>query len=563
MNEVKSPKYANCESEFTYAELRASLFYVDAYSETLKVSIFSLINYLQNISNRFEKEVTKHFNVLFTSDRLDTKAWHILRKKHLESDEVFDTKSLESKKNEEKVYYFINFLSIKAKHTLFRWISEIHLESGLTSSKLNMLYTLTQDLGVSRKDAVKTLKAISTHSEEVYRMINGMTSRAKILSYLYTVLTFIKSGNHIDGIEKKALQDLKKSYGIDYDDKVFWTNYLDIIEGRSEGLVFDDIEAEIAPFLAALTLLCFEDNEIHPNELNCILPILKRFNKDKSYLKETAFAYRDIELKDILNGISFKGLIYLLINCLHLSWADKRVTTEEFGFFKTLTTIIKEKNKVTDNADELYIIFLQFVFENPDFCLRNEGKDAKAMNQFMTSVLSLSVPIRTILFFIETFLNAKGIQHDKRTLLAILSTLEIEDVEKTEIISDCLESNSDESVKRLMLLAIMKLEYVLKNDSDEKMIETIVDIIEQLPEPSDFEKSSIVFFIMKAILLDSSIQKEEKEYFEEIALKINADQDLIRKFSVILFLETAVKFDFDGWHDYKKYKEEFKTKLLR
>lgn len=563
MNDVKSPKYANCESEFTYAELRASLFYVDAYSETLKVSIFTLINYLQNISNRFEEEVTKHFNVLFSSDRLDTQAWHILRKKHLESDEVFDTKSLESKKNEEKVYYFLNFLSINAKHTLFRWIAEIHLESDLTSSKLNMLYTLAQDLGVSRKDAVKTLKAISTHSEEVYRMINGMTSRAKILSYLYTVLTFIKSGNHIDGIEKKALQDLKKSYGIDYDDKVFWTNYLDIIEGRSEGIVFDDIEAEIAPFLAALTLLCFEDNEIHPNELNCILPILKRFNKDKSYLKETAFAYRDIELKDILNGISFKGLIYLLINCLHLSWTDKRVTTEEFGFFKTLTTLIKEKNKVTDNADELYIIFLQILFENPDFCLRNEGKDAKAMNKFMTSVLSLSVPIRTILFFIETFLNAKGIQHDKKTLLTILSTLDIDDVEKTEIISDCLESNSDESVKRLMLLAIMKLEYVLKNDSDENMIETIVDIIEQLPEPSDFEKSSIVFFIMKAILLDRSIENEEKEYFEDLALKINADQDLIRKFSLILFLETAVKFDFDGWHDYKKYKEELKTRLLK
>lgn len=551
------PSYALEESKMTFNDIAGTMMLINECLGDLSISKAVMLNYFFKVFNDYPSDQTELIRQYFDANNLSEKQWDHIVVTIGKTIPDFHGTVLRPMSHEAKKTHFLQFVDHKRRYTLLRQCAEMLLEDqDLTSKKISNLYLFAKDLGIQNRESTPILQGVSSHHDKILRMLNNMTSRSKVLSYLYTVQTFIKSGHHVDGKEKDAIMNLRTSYKLDYGNRVFWNEYLGILEGIQESFKFEEAQNELPRIFAAFTLLLFEDDDLNEQELKCLYKALKEFNQDKEFLKNAMNDFKGVPLEEIISELSPRALVLLMIKCFYFAWADGNISKEEFKVFGTISKEIKNRNVVLEDADSYYILFLQFLFEHPEFCLRNEGRDAVAMNRFFKKIIPTKIPFRTTMFFIESFLNTRGIEHDEGTLKTILNCLEIEEDEIPDIIQDCLDQESTGAQKRYMLLGLMKVEYLLHNKYSAKLLNSILEVFEYLPSPTLLEKNCVAYFILRAILFDKEIDEEEKDFFEEIAFEMKVDQEIIRKYTIYLFLETAVKYDFEGWHDYEEYRNE-------
>lgn len=554
---LKLPVEANFEEKFENSHVIALLRFLELNTETLNLTDDQFFAQLPVIIQAIK---TNEFRSIHQNPNVDIKVWHRFNQEVDKNYPSFSDDKLGSFSDQEKELYYIENIPIELRPTAMKIGVQLIVGRGKLNAKIiERAYKFAKKFQLPKRVTSHILTSISAHNEKVLLMIKSMPAKTRIMSYLYVVKVFLETGHHLDTEEAKALVTLRNQYGLDFTDHQFWQEYLSVLEGSKSGLKFKDCDSELDRIVAALAILIFEDGDINKAEAQEMKEVLDRFDMDSKTFKEVKNRYIGVEFDEIIKPLSDRALLYLLVQSLYVACADGKINKGESAIFQKIAKIMKGKNIKIEDADSLYLFFLQFLFENPNFCQLKEGRDAKAIDKFLRESISLKVPLLTAVYFIESFLNTKGIVHTKETFKMILSCIGMEKDTIPEAMEVCFDEETKATDKHQMLLAIMKVQYLIEFGASKEMIDSAKFILENIPKPTQDEANAVSYHMLRAILLDEEISKQELDIFEEVAFQIKVNQSVVHQYTNYLFLETAMKYNFRGWIDYEEFRKE-KTK---
>lgn len=419
----------------------------------------------------------------------------------------------------------------------------------LSVNTVEALYRVCEGLGISTEGVNSILLRNSQHGKNMVKKVRAMPTHSQVRCYIYTALAFLQSRGNLDSQERAALQTLRKAFLLDFTGWRFWKEYVRLLEGNHE-LVFDaGLRGEREKVFAACSLVAFSDGELHPEEKLRLKRLVRSLGLNEN-VERILDAYKGTPVEEIVSGLSDKAFVFFVVKALELVWADKRVAGGEGKALERVAKLAKRKIIKVRDAEALYLLFLSFLFENPDIC---EGKSSEVVIQthrFLSKALEVKTPLRTLIYFLETHGNARGIVFEREELQKIFNCLELDPDLEESILSDCLDETWDNSQKRNMLLGIFELDRFIDDAKNETLLENLEGVLKKISGPGESEKSMVAYFVLRAILLDRKVEVKEAEFFENFVFKHKVDQSHIREFCAYLLLETAVKYRFDGWIDY-------------
>jgi hypothetical protein len=556
------------EGQFGEEELAAYFLFMQEARSYFSLPDFKLFEHVITVLKDFNQEELKPYfrYVDNVQPLINSKNWHEIKKHAEKTLNVPTDYDFVNQSDEEKVRYYLKYFPINKRPTLFRHVAEIALNGNKLNKKVvDKLYQFGNSMALSKPQTSYILTRVSSHTDDLIKELSLMTTKGKVLAYLCTVQAFLQSGLEITGSEKKAIMDLRASYNLNFSDWNFWDEYLRILEGDKEVIDVDDCQEEMPRLFAAFSCVASEavvDNVVTgekvfdyevKEEIQELIEMFGLKEKDVEHVGK----FKGQHFTEIVSELSDRAIVFLLIKSLYIVWADERIKKSEAEFISLIVDTIRERDFVLQESGSFYLLFLQFLFENVDF-VEDKPEQATKINKFFREIITFRTPIKTIVFFIESFFNGRGVNHQEPELRKILNCLDVDEFEMDEIVRECLDETSEANEKKTMLHLVMKVEYLLRNKPSKELNAEINELFKKIHKPNISEKNLIGYFILKSLLLDENLTDDERAFFEDIAFQLKVDQEVMQRYTIFLFLETAVRYDFEGWLDYEKFRDEHK-----
>lgn len=434
----------------------------------------------------------------------------------------------------------------------YYFISLIALSNGkLSKSKIDTLFQIANYYHIPRELASDILRDTSSHNNEILRMLSNMGSKARVLSYLYTVRLMFENEHKLFEIEKNFLKSVKKSYKLEFMGTDFWKDYLAMKEGNPEFYKVKLGPDSFKRLVAVITILRFvNDDNIPENDkadfnlntesVDSELPSLGFEREDIVKLGKE----RTMENFDkILHTLSNSELIILLIKLLKISWQDdEEFSQSEALCIKAVVSQIEAREEITENGDGAYAHFVSFLLRNPSYIKYRDGDDVRRLNDVLKRNMTLPRSLRLLVYAVEATLNTEGIEVTERDLKSVVEILTSDEEIINQIIDDCFEKNDSQAEKNHLLLSLMKVEYALENKITPATTQTIMKILDSLPAPESHEKNFVCYFMLRGMYTDKKLDKKELDFFDSIIKKTGANQAIIDTYKNYLYLESGVPF---------------------
>jgi hypothetical protein len=563
---IEKQDYISREMSFSNIDLLHFYLFTKYHLTVLRISESEWSDYLRGILPLFSDKALEPFSKYFVINRMNNtveqknEAW-------LRFDSYFGKSFNESTDIEffnlsatDQSLYIKERIQLDLKPTMLKHLCKLTLNKHkIGPASVDALYKVAASIGLRTSAAIDVFKRASNSQDETLRLIENMDQTTQIYSYLYSLKVLLENDNLIDNFEKKSLISLKKQFSIEINGSAFWREYISILEENYKRVDYIDEKKELLAVFAAFNLIAFEDRSLSRQEREFIHSNLESFNLNKTDLS----GLKDFEgrnLDSILSDLTVKGRVFLVIKSLELILADREISDSEAEAISgMLKNIIESKNEIKD-AEELYLLFIHTVMNNPSLSKFKEGEFLGAINALLKNALSYDRDLTKTFYLVETFLNSRGIHLDEKTLKTIFMSLGLSESESSYLVNDCLRKSGLKVDKTNMLLAVLKAEVLLTEDSVSPIyIAQLRSVLEKIPAPGSYEKNAITYFVLRSILLDSEIQDNEVQFFEELTFSMRVDQSVIYKFISSLYFETAIRFNFTGWIDYAEFLDK-KTK---
>ncbi len=457
-------------------------------------------------------------------------------------------------------------LNEELKETFFLNLATFVLDKGgCTNSRIRSLYKEGREMGLSEQRVSELLRPIAENQDEVIRLVTDLNDSSKIYSFLYSLKAFYQSSGRIDSKEKETLKKLRDTFGLEVGFASFWLNFIHILEGNNHKLDYINDEDEILGVLAGVMLVVFADKSMHEIENAIFHKWIKQYNLSKEALSKLK-EYNGKSIDEIINPLSNKAKLLLLVKGMSIILADKDLHDDELALLETVYNSIDVKGSSVEedfSGEELYLLFLYYVFTFKSSVLVNGKGFIVKMNRDLKHKLNINRDMQKVLFLMESFLNVKGISFSKAELLNIFSAFDLIGEDAESLALDCIHEDSENEHRAKMLLAYLKANVYL--DDNDSTVTFKLDLIKSLslfPAPQTYEKKAIVFYILKSILFDKKIDSEEASFFDDIAYEMRVDDGHTYRFISYLYLATSIHFQYGGYLNYEEMIEE-KTKYLK
>lgn len=467
----------------------------------------------------------------------------------------FSNKGYQELSDEEKEVFKASWKEKTDYYEKFLLITISALASNkITEKKIDQLYQTADSIGLAKGFAQELLIQFSTHNRDILRMLSNMSSRARVLSYLYTVQLFLKNENKLFDKEKDFLKNVRKAYNLEFAGTQFWSEYLSY-RSQDESFYERNLgENSLKRFIAVMSILIHVKDDPMQKVLN---KLAENEKLDAGNLKETLDEMgiktsdiekvqkeqRDEDYIYILEKLNTKEIVHVLNIFLYDSWQDKNISDGEIKILNILSGLLNSRDEQIEGADTLYLLFLSVLLQNLDLCQYEDGKVVKKLNKVLSKYIKRKAPLRLMIYALETFQNANGVEYTEEELRAVLDLLTDKDELKNTIIKDCLHSETPQAQKRYLLLSLMKVEYLLKNEPSESVAQTIINQLESLPTPEIAERNFVAYFMLRGMYTDQKLDEKEMEYFDQVKNEINASDLVTQAYKDFLYLETGIKFD--------------------
>ena len=457
-------------------------------------------------------------------------------------------------------------LSLELKETFFLKLATFVLDKGgCTNSRIRSLYKEGRVMNLSETRVCELLRPIAENQDEVIRLVTDLNDSSKIYSFLYSLKAFYQSNGRIDSQEKETLKKLRATFGLEDGFASFWVRFINILEGNNQKLDYIDDENEILSVLGAVMLIVFADKSMHEIESKVFHSWIKQYGLNKEALSRLN-EFNGKSIDEIIKPLSNKAKLLLLVKGMSIILADKEIHENELALLETVYNSIDVMGERTNDdfsGEELYLLFLYYVFTFKSSVLLNGKGFIVKMNRDLKEKLNINRDMRKVSFLMESFLNVKGVSFSKEELLNIFSTLDIVGEDAEDLAIDCINEESTNEYRAKMLLAYLKANVYL--DDNESSVNFKLDLVNSLtlfPAPQTYEKKAIVFYILKSILFDKKIDSQEATFFDDIAYEMRVDDGHTYRFISYLYLATSVHFQYGGYLNYEEMIEE-KTKYLK